>query len=333
MLDCEVRTVEALEEIIGKPPAPVQLKVINFLDAGALAWLAATPLMFLCFAAQDKVAVSIAAGQPGFAWGDETELILPQAKVDRAGAARVGDSFGSVLLLPGISEVLRINGKVSSLEDDRITVAVEECMGHCGKALIRSDFWKAAPIEIDASDPAAFARAARFMALASVSADGHADVSPKGDLAGDMALIDDGRLWFPDRPGNKRVDSFHNILTHPQVAGLLLVPGSAQILYVEGTAHMTTDEDRRQQFAVGEKMPKLVTALEGLTVSLDKSEVLAEAAIWPMTRPTEGIDAIQIGIAHLKLNKGLRAKVLGSLMSVPGLMHAALDNDYKKNLF
>lgn len=84
------------------------------------------------------------------------------------------------------------------------------------------------------ADLAAFVAASRFMALATVGAEGRADVSPKGDPAGCMAQLDGDRLWFADRPGNRRVDSFRNIVDQPQAALALLVPGATAVVIVRG---------------------------------------------------------------------------------------------------
>ncbi|MFF9114742.1 pyridoxamine 5'-phosphate oxidase family protein [Streptomyces massasporeus] len=51
--------------------------------------------------------------------------------------------------------------------------------------------------------------------LATSDAQGNCDVSPRGDLAGFTHVLDAGTLALPDRPGNRRGDSFHNILDNP----------------------------------------------------------------------------------------------------------------------
>jgi len=44
------------------------------------------------------------------------------------------------------------------------------------------------------------------------------DLSPKGGGAGFVRSLDDKTLVVPDRPGNRRVDTFHNVLQKPGVA-------------------------------------------------------------------------------------------------------------------
>ena len=45
-----------------------------------------------------------------------------------------------------------------------------------------------------------------FVLVATSSATGQCDVSPKGDAPGFVLVVDEGRLLIPDRPGNKRLE-------------------------------------------------------------------------------------------------------------------------------
>ncbi|MBU5578616.1 pyridoxamine 5'-phosphate oxidase family protein, partial [Enterococcus sp. S131_ASV_20] len=77
--------------------------------------------------------------------------------------------------------------------------------------------------------------------LGTIDVEGRADLSPKGDPAGAMVRISDGVAWFADRPGNRRADSFRNILTQPRVAATVLLPGAMRIAVLFGSASLTTD--------------------------------------------------------------------------------------------
>ena len=328
-----ITTVEGLENRIGKAIAMIQLKTIDHLDEGALLWLSKSPVMFAGFGNGPDISLTLGGGDPGWAQGDTHELRLPTALLDDPALARPGVGFGSVFLLPAISEVLRVNGTVASVNGDVVTVSVKECYSHCGKALIRSAFWSALPGVAVPDEVAAFVAASRFMALATVDVHGSADVSPKGDQAAALARLEGGLVWVADRPGNKRIDSFRNILTQPHVAAMFLIPGSTQVAYLSGTAQITADETVRAHFAVQHKIPALVTALADAALSLHGSQALARANLWPVASPPEGIDPHQLGLAHLRLNKSLGARMVGTMMSVPGLMGKLMDEDYKKNLY
>ncbi|GJM67828.1 hypothetical protein HMSSN036_00440 [Paenibacillus macerans] len=48
--------------------------------------------------------------------------------------------------------------------------------------------------------------------LSTADSAGSCDVSPRGDAAGFVHVMDDRHLVIPERPGNKRFDSLRNIL-------------------------------------------------------------------------------------------------------------------------
>ncbi len=56
-----------------------------------------------------------------------------------------------------------------------------------------------------------------FLLLATSSASGRCDVSPKGDAPGFVRVLDQHHLAIPDRIGNKRLDGMRNILENPHV--------------------------------------------------------------------------------------------------------------------
>lgn len=332
-----ITTVAALEACIGKAPAPIHLKVIDHLDEGALRWISASPLMFAGFGEGSRIQVTL-GGPAGLAGGEARELRLPTAMLDEPTLARPGMGFCSLFLLPGIGETLRVNGRVAAVREGQIRITVEECYGHCAKSLIRSDFWAASPGATAPQDAAAFVSASRFMALATIDTQGRADLSPKGDPAGTMSSLQEGRAWFAERPGNRRADSFHNILTQPHVAAVLLIPGSTHVAHLSGTASLTTDETARAQFIVQGKTPILVTGIDNPVIELRESPALVRANLWPVPARPEGIDPGKVFVAHVKLNsdKSLGARLAGAVLSVPGvtgLLQKGLEKDYKNNLY
>lgn len=330
-----IDSVAALEAVIGKTPPPVQLKVIDHLDESALRWLAASPLMFAAFGDASGVAATLGGGAPGFAAGETKTFRLPLATLDDPGLAAEGANFGSLFLAPGLGETLRVNGRVEGVRDGEALIAVQECYVHCAKALIRSSFWSAEPCADPPVELEDFVAQSRFMALATIDAGGRADLSPKGDPAGAMAMMNGGDLWFADRPGNRRADSFRNILSQAKVGAALLVPGSSMVALVRGVASLTTEAPWRERFVVQDKTPRLVVRVEDLTAELRASPALQRAGLWPLREPAEGLNPADMLAAHVKLNKekGLAAKLAGAIVSIPGLMQRGLDQDYKSNLY
>ncbi|MDO9361684.1 MAG: pyridoxamine 5'-phosphate oxidase family protein [Sphingopyxis sp.] len=331
----DIDSIAGLEAILGKAPPAVSLKVIDHVDATARRWLAASPLMFAGFGEACAMTITLGGGEPGFATADAATLRVPRTALDDPALAVAGASFGALFLVPGIGETLRINGRVARVADDSVQVAVEECYVHCAKALIRSGFWTAAPNDAAPATPEAFAAAAAFMALATMDAGGAADLSPKGDPAGAMTHIEGDQLWFADRPGNRRTDSFRNLIVQPHVAAALLIPGSPHVAIVRGAAMLTDDETARATFAVQGKVPLLATRVDDLNVIIRPSAALARARLWPSAAAPADIKPAKMFAEHVRLNKdkGLGARIAGAFVSVPGLMQRGLDKDYKDNLY
>ncbi|MDJ0821229.1 MAG: pyridoxamine 5'-phosphate oxidase family protein [Paracoccaceae bacterium] len=75
-----------------------------------------------------------------------------------------------------------------------------------------------------------------FMTMATYSLNGAVDVSPKGDPAGFVKVLDEKTLAIPDWPGNHRFDSFLNILETGRVGLMFLVPNRLEVVRVSGRA-------------------------------------------------------------------------------------------------
>jgi PPOX class probable FMN-dependent enzyme len=90
---------------------------------------------------------------------------------------------------------------------------------------------------------------------------GNLDVSPKGDPAGHLAhVIDDHTLAIPERPGNRRVDGYRNVLANPHVGLIFLVPGRGDTLRVNGRARLLRDAPYFDEMVVKGHRP--ILALE-----------------------------------------------------------------------
>jgi len=93
--------------------------------------------------------------------------------------------------------------------------------------------------------------------VATTDADGHIDVSPKGDPPGFVHVIDDSTIAIPERPGNKRVDGYLNVLQRPRAGTLFVVPGRGDTLRINGAATVVADADYFDAMAVAGKRPIL----------------------------------------------------------------------------
>ncbi|MEV6103511.1 pyridoxamine 5'-phosphate oxidase family protein [Streptomyces sp. NPDC051940] len=98
--------------------------------------------------------------------------------------------------------------------------------------------------------------------LATSDADGRCDVSPKGDPAGFTVVLDDHTIAIPERPGNRRMDGFRNILSNPHVGLIYLLPGRPDTLRINGRARIVREAPFFDDMVVKGHRPKLALVVE-----------------------------------------------------------------------
>ena len=129
-----------------------------------------------------------------------------------------------------------------------------------------------------------FVERSPFLCLATSGADGSCDVSPKGDPAGFVRILDDRTLLLPDRPGNRLADSLRNVLENPHVALLFVVPGVTDTFRVNGRASIVDDPELLEQCAVEGKVPKLGMLIEVEEAYTHCSKAFLRSQLWDPDR-------------------------------------------------
>jgi uncharacterized protein len=134
-----------------------------------------------------------------------------------------------------------------------------------------------------------FIASSPFILIASSDAAGIFDVSPKGDPAGFVKVLDEKTLAIPDRPGNNRLDTLRNILVNPNVGLIFLIPGIRETLRVSGQATIVSDPELRETMRANGKLPNFAIVLEVERVLFHCSKCMVrsrlwEPAKWPDTR-------------------------------------------------
>ncbi|MBN8293165.1 pyridoxamine 5'-phosphate oxidase family protein [Rhodobacter sp. NTK016B] len=121
--------------------------------------------------------------------------------------------------------------------------------------------------------------AARFCFLASVGPEG-TDCTPRGDDGPVVQIADPGTLVMPDWHGNNRIDSLRNILRDGRVSLSFMVPGSTNVVRVNGTARLSTDAALTGRFEKTGKRPKLVIVIAVGEVYMQCARALIRSGIW-----------------------------------------------------
>lgn len=101
-----------------------------------------------------------------------------------------------------------------------------------------------------------------FVVVASGRPDGGLDVSPRGDPAGFVRIVDERTLLLPDRPGNKLADTLTNLLRDDRIALLFLIPGVNDTFRVNGRARIVDDPELLAGSEVEGKVPQLGILVE-----------------------------------------------------------------------
>lgn len=123
-------------------------------------------------------------------------------------------------------------------------------------------------------------RESPFCLLATSDRDGNLDVSPKGDPAGFTYVVDDATVAVPDRPGNKRVDGFLNILENPHVGLIFFIPGRGDTLRINGRARIISDATFFDAMVVKGRRPQLAVLVEIDEVFHHCSKAFLRSRLW-----------------------------------------------------
>lgn len=127
---------------------------------------------------------------------------------------------------------------------------------------------------------AAYIAEATFVLMASSDGQGQVDISPKGDPAGFVKVLNPHYIAIPDRPGNRRLDTFTNLLKNPQLALLFMVPGMGETLRVYGQARLVRDPELLDTMAVSGRPPKLATVLHVERAMIHCPKCIMRSHLW-----------------------------------------------------
>jgi len=125
-----------------------------------------------------------------------------------------------------------------------------------------------------------FVERSPFVCIATGRPDGGLDVSPRGDPAGFVRVLDERTLLLPDRPGNRLADTLTNLLVDPRVALLFLVPGVGDTFRVNGRGRIVEDAELLAPSAVGGKVPKLGIVVDVEEAYTQCAKALIRSDLW-----------------------------------------------------
>jgi uncharacterized protein len=116
--------------------------------------------------------------------------------------------------------------------------------------------------------------------LATASAEGDCDVSPKGGPPGFVHVVDDQHLAIGDASGNRRLDGLQNILTNPHIGLLFLIPTMRETLRVNGRASLSVDPELLSGLATGGKPAIVAIVVTVQAAYLHCGKALIRSSLW-----------------------------------------------------
>jgi hypothetical protein len=169
----------------------------------------------------------------------------------------------------------------------------------------------------------AFIAKSPFVVIASSDSSGRIDVSPKGDPAGFVRVLDEHTLAIPERPGNRRADTFRNVLQDPMVALMFIVPDKGETLRISGRARIVRDPWVREMMIEAGRVPELALVVTVEEIFFHCTKCMIRSRIWqPETWNSSGLTSIgEAMVVHGKLDLSVSE------------MTAIAENDEKSRLY
>jgi hypothetical protein len=168
-----------------------------------------------------------------------------------------------------------------------------------------------------------------FLVIGTMSADGRADVSPRGDPAGFVQVIDDTTLAIPDRPGNNRLDTLSNIMANPSVGLIFLVPGFDDTLRVNGKATIVRDPELLARAVVNGKEPKVAIRVAVEEAFLHCAKAFKRSRLWDPAARVDRKAMPSLGRMILEQTSGNGRTDDATAQATD----AWIEEDYKKGLY
>lgn len=131
----------------------------------------------------------------------------------------------------------------------------------------------------------------RFCVLSTVGSGG-TDGSPRGDIDPVVKVLDAKTLLLPDWRGNNRIDTLRNIVEDGRISLMFMVPGSREVMRVNGTAKITADDAACQQFEQRGQHPRSVIVIAISEVYPQCAKSIMRSEIWTSGDQSEGLPTL-----------------------------------------
>ncbi|MDQ0115095.1 MSMEG_1061 family FMN-dependent PPOX-type flavoprotein [Paenibacillus harenae] len=141
--------------------------------------------------------------------------------------------------------------------------------------------------------------------LATASEEGLCDVSPRGDEPGFIKVLDERTLAFPERLGNRRIDSMHNLFANPRLGMICILPGMEEVLRINGKATIVSNPSLMESMHLNGRPPLFVVKVEVEECFVHCPRALKFSKIWDedtWLQREERPSAKEMFEAHIQMN-------------------------------
>ena len=149
---------------------------------------------------------------------------------------------------------------------------------------------------------------------------GFIDVSPKGDEPGFVKIDASGELLIPERPGNKLMFSFRNLLRNSRIGLIFLIPNTRETLRIKGTASLSRDPKLLDRLSVNGKPALLSTNVEIKECFFHCGKAMIRSKLW---KPESWVADAQEMISHFASKHELNEQEIAS----------NVEQSYRDNLY
>jgi len=137
-----------------------------------------------------------------------------------------------------------------------------------------------------------FIRKSPLVFISTIDANGHVDVSPKGDPCGFIHIDAAGYLLIPDRPGNRLTFGFRNMLRNREIGLIFVVPNQRETLRVKGVATLHADPSVLSQLQVNGKPALLCTQVEVKECFMHCGKAFVRSKLWQPQSWSTSMDSL-----------------------------------------
>jgi PPOX class probable FMN-dependent enzyme len=129
-----------------------------------------------------------------------------------------------------------------------------------------------------------FVAASPYVCVGTADGQGRMDVSPRGDEVGFVKVLDSSTVVIPERPGNRLADTLTNLMKHPFIGLLFLIPGSPETLRINGRARVQDGPpELLDSMAARGRVPKLAIIVDIDEVFVHCGRAASRSRIWDHT--------------------------------------------------